>query len=192
MLLHAVKKAADERLSGPDRDAFVESFAIHVRCLRDFLWRDDRAKPDDALASDFCRSGIWTEARGPLPEALREIEGERNRIGREIVHLTYHRLDIGAESKQWHMGEILEVIADGLARFSELAEPARLGEQAREALSLMPKIIQPDPHAKPLVITPSVPGATGATRMIQPTQVTGGTIPFPGFTTRDIDTDTSR
>jgi hypothetical protein len=189
MLLHAVKKAADERLSDTDRNAFIESFAIHVRCLRDFLWRDERAKPEDALASDFCLPDAWEAARGELPEALQEIEGERNRIGREIVHLTYHRLDIEAESKNWNMGELLEVIADALARFSELADPERLAEQTRGALALMPKVIQPDPQAKPLVITQNVPGVTGATQMIQPTQVTGGTIPFPGFTAGEIERD---
>ena len=42
MLVHSVEMVADPRLSDPDRNAFIESFAIHVRCLRDFLWRDSR------------------------------------------------------------------------------------------------------------------------------------------------------
>lgn len=191
MLLHAVGKAADPRLSETDRNAFIESFAIHVRCLRDFLWRDDRAKPEDALASDFCAAGSWEEARGELPKALQEIEGDRNRIGREIVHLTYHRLDIAAESKDWNMGELLRVIAEALARFSEIAEPQRLAEETREALALIPRVVQQDPDAKPLVITPNLPGVSGATQMIQTTHVTGGTIPFPGYSADEINPDST-
>jgi hypothetical protein len=191
MLLHVVRKAADVRLSNPDRNAFIESFAIHVRCLRDFLWRDQRPRPEDALASDFCRPKVWEEARGDLPEALQEIEGQRNRIGREIVHLTYHRLDIQVDSKNWNMGDLLGVIADALARFSELADPELLAEETRGALALMPKVIQPGPHAKRLLVLPGVPGVSGATQMIQPTRVTGGTIPFPGFTASEVPGDPS-
>ena len=44
MLVHDVERVADASLSDPDRNAFIESFAIHVRCLRDFVWRDSRPK----------------------------------------------------------------------------------------------------------------------------------------------------
>ena len=86
------------------------------------------------------------------------------------------------------MGELLEVIAHALARFSEVADHDLLARQTREALAIMPKIIKADP-AEPLVITPNIPGASGATHLIQPIQVTGGTIPFPGFTAREIEGD---
>lgn len=187
MLVHAVRKAADESLSDPDRNAFIESFAVHVRCLRDFLWADNRGQPQDALASDFCAEGVWEKERGELPDALNEIEGNRNRIGREIVHLTYHRLDIEAESKSWDMSALLGEIADGLARFGDVAESDRLADDTREALALMRQVVPKDPDAETLRITSNLPGVSGATQMIQPGQVTGGTIPFPGFNADEID-----
>jgi hypothetical protein len=95
MLMHVVQRVADGGLSDQDRNAFVESFAIHVRCLRDFLWSRKRGRPGDALASDFCASGVWEQARPALPDAVRRIEGSRNRIGREIVHLRTTGLESG-------------------------------------------------------------------------------------------------
>jgi hypothetical protein len=173
MLAHSVEKVADSRLSNTDRNAFVESFAIHVRCLREFLWGERGEHPQDAFASDFCAPGVWANARPGLPAAIRAIEGKRNRIGREIVHLTYHRLDIEAETKDWDMGELRRVIADALSRFAEAAEPECLAQATRNKLALMSNFAQG-------------PGVTEATHMIQPGQITGGTIPFPGYSADDV------
>ena len=140
MLVHAAHRVAERRLSDQDRNAFIESFTTHVRCLREFLWLDRQAKyPDDARASDFCASGVWERERPQLPEAIAEIEGKRNRVGREIVHLTYHRLHIDAEEKDWDVSGLLREIAEALARFSELAEPERLSAETREYLAAMPE-----------------------------------------------------
>ena len=123
MLSHAVEKFANKRLSDQDHNAFMESFAIHVRCLRDFLWgKRRRQNPEDAFASDFCDPGVWETERAPLPAALNVIEGNRQRIGREIVHLTYHRLDIAAETKDWDLTALMCAIAEGLYEFAKVAE----------------------------------------------------------------------
>lgn len=190
MLLHTVGMAAKENQEPADRNAFIESFAVHVRCLRDFLWRDDRSRPHDALARDFCAPRIWEIARGPLPAALREIEGNRNRIGREIVHLTYHRLDIDNEAKTWKMRELLQEIMAGLAQFAHTADPRRLAERTREALALLVLLVPKD-ESTPLRITPNLPGVSGATGAINLTDVIRKTNAFPGFSADDIEADSS-
>jgi hypothetical protein len=132
MLCHAVEKFATQRLSDQDHNAFVESFAIHVRCLRDFLWgKRGPHNPEDAFASDFCDPGVWETGPPALPAALKAIEGKRQRIGREIVHLTYHRLDIKAETKDWDLTELMRAIADGLHEFAKVAKPERLHPKLR-------------------------------------------------------------
>ena len=183
MLMHSVQKVTDTSVSDPDRNAFIESFAIHVRCLRDFLWRDTRPKngPEDALASDFCAAGAWAKARPELPDALREIEGKRNRIGREIVHLTYDRLDIDAEAKKWPMGELLRGIADALACFSDIADPERLDEPTRKALASLPQLIQTEATEARSPMTTGLTAITGASQAIKP-----GTIAFPSHSEDDI------
>lgn len=186
MLMHVVRRVADRGLSDQDRNAFVESFAIHVRCLRDFLWSHKRGRPGDALASDFCASGVWEQARPALPDAVRRIEGSRNRIGREIVHLTYQRLGIGAEAKARDMSELLDEIADALAHFAQTAEPRLLTEESRQFLISMPSALRG--HARlPPSVAPHLGAVTGASQAIGPTR--GGTIAFPGHSANDIEPD---
>lgn len=47
----------------PESNALLDSFVVHVRCLRDFLWR---ARGDgyrtDAFAADFCEADDWRPA----------------------------------------------------------------------------------------------------------------------------------
>jgi hypothetical protein len=156
------------------------SLAIHLRCLRDFLWGTRRSnQPEDAFAIDFCDPGVWEQARPALPTPLVAIEGERKRIGREIAHLTYHRLDIKAETKPWDLSGLLRVIAEALGRFSEVAKPERLAEGTREALALMP----PDVRG---VVTRDFGGVSGATQVAGPIQVTKGTASFSRFTANDV------
>jgi hypothetical protein len=175
MLSHAVDKFANKQLSDQDHNAFLESFAIHVRCLRDFLWGlRKKNNPQDAAAFDFCDPGVWDQARPPLPDALRAIEGDRRRIGREIVHLTYHRLDIEAETKDWDLTALMAGIAKGLHKFAEVAREERLHPRTREALALTPKdcrvlVTRDEDHGGPTLVAASIP-------------VTGGTIAFQEFT----------
>lgn len=179
MLSHAVEKFANKRLSNQDRNAFMESCAIHIRCLRDFLWGQRRPhNPEDAFASDFCDQGVWETGRPPLPAAVNAIEGKRQRIGREIVHLTYHRLDIKAETKDWDLTELMRAIAEGLHEFAKMAKPERLHPKTRQVLALTPKdyrvlVASDNDESGPSLVAASIP-------------VTGGTVAFDGFTAGSI------
>lgn len=151
-------------------NVLLDAFAVHARCLNDFLWRDRNArKPRDAFASDFCAPGEWKRARKQLPRrALVEIRN-RGRFGREVVHLTYDRIDGSGEDKEWPCGDVLIELAGALGSFADLALPDRLWDRDRSKLSDL--LVGRDSAGPPLG---SIAGATGMT-VGQIRQFTGGT-----------------
>jgi hypothetical protein len=93
-------------------NALIESFTIHVRALRDFLYAEPRG--DDASAADYFPEGVWSAIRLPEPDVLRDA---RRRTGKEIAHLTYARLDGEADGKLWPHREIVDALRSALFRF---------------------------------------------------------------------------
>jgi hypothetical protein len=69
-----------------------------------------------------------------LPPPLAEIR-DRERTGREVVHLSYHRLGIPIATKDWAVGEILMEIIYPLEHLAVQALPERMDEPTRFALS---------------------------------------------------------
>jgi hypothetical protein len=167
MLAHTARRVAE--LVHAPRDAesnmVVECFAIHVRCLDDFLWasRGDRHELD-AFAADFCAPGVWERERGKRPPALIEVR-TRSRTGREIVHLSYHRLDVPAATKDWPVGEIAKGIIDALDVLAAHALPERLDDRTRAALRSL---------STPTHVSASPSTATHV-------GYTGGTVPFQNW-----------
>jgi len=116
-------------------NTLLDSFAIHARCLNDFLWHDrNDKKPRDAFATDFCAPGDWQSVRDGLPQAALEDVRKRRRFGREVMHLTYDRIDGEGEEKLWPCGRVLLEITGALREFATMALARRLGEKTREAL----------------------------------------------------------
>ena len=157
-----------ERRAGPrdqESNALVESFGIHTRCLRDFFWgRRRKEKPMDAFAFDFCAPDAWKRRPADIPPALADID-KRARIGRGIVHLTYHRLNVAPEIKDWPVSEIVNELSAAIHDLASGALPERMDQATRNALN------------EPLVALPHgvrpVPVATAPYR--------GGTVSFEGF-----------
>jgi hypothetical protein len=97
-----------ERLDGEEptisaNNAFLESWAIHLRNLHNFFFGEAAAWPDDMLAKDYFAADEWERLR-PNRQLGREIE----RVAKEIVHLTYARVGVTAEMKQWNLGELTD------------------------------------------------------------------------------------
>lgn len=118
--------------TGSEANVLVESFAVHARCLHDFMWRDRQRKTrdTDAFAADFCAPGIWAEVREPVPPHLANVI-ERKRFGAEVMHLTYKRISGITEQKRWPCGAIYVEIADALSKFADTALPDRLRDSTR-------------------------------------------------------------
>jgi hypothetical protein len=97
-------------------NALLESFAIHVRALLDFLYNDGPLK-DDIVASDYFDSGYWFLKRPNKPSLLEKVH--KNIINKLVAHLTYFRLNVGRE-EAWEYGKIANEIAVVFARFRDL------------------------------------------------------------------------
>lgn len=148
-----------------ESNLLLEGFAVHTRCLMEFFWGERRPRhPRDAFASDFCESGLWKP--GELLPYLAEIS-DRRRFGKEIVHLSYDRLAVDAEEKDWPVSAIVDEIVYTLAEFTHLALPERLDDETRAALEYLPHPSNAGP--------PSVATAI-------PENYSGGTIELPRFT----------
>jgi hypothetical protein len=80
------------------RNAMVESFTVHTRILLDFLYPSKMGR-DDVIADDFFDNpSTWVGQRPAESALLTEIH---RRVGKEIAHLTYARLDVTPETKPW-------------------------------------------------------------------------------------------
>jgi hypothetical protein len=76
------------------QNALLESFGIHNRNLIDFLWLDRPMKGTDAIARD------WIEG-WQAPEMSERLANVKHRVGKEMVHLSYNRLDVPEDEKGW-------------------------------------------------------------------------------------------
>ncbi len=87
----------------------LESFLVHVRNLRDFLYGAG-TNPDDVVAGDFFPGpGQWEAKRPPMPKI---IEDNRERLNRALVHVSYSRLKYKGPAKEWPSQQIAsELIA---------------------------------------------------------------------------------
>ena len=89
---------------GALNNAILESFTFHARILLDFLYAEN-PKPDDVIAEHyFDAPADWLAVRPNKSELLKSIH---KRVGKEVAHLTYARLGITAEEKQWQFAQIL-------------------------------------------------------------------------------------
>lgn len=160
-------------------NTLLESFAVHARCLNDFLWRDrGDKKPRDAFAADFCAPGDWERVRDDLPQTTLEEVRTRRRFGREIMHLTYDRIDGDGEDKQWPCGAVVLEVAGALREFATRSLADRLDAETRESLLGLRQTLEPD-SGSPLADL-RIGFITGATGMDarQFRNVTGGTVNF--------------
>jgi len=77
------------------RNLLIESFAIHVRNLIEFLWPEGEPNKDQVIAEDFL-----DRPRQPRPQHLRKAY---RRVSQEVTHLTYARSHVTREGKRWEV-----------------------------------------------------------------------------------------
>jgi hypothetical protein len=116
------------------RNALLESFVIHYRALYDFFYLP-RSKGDDMIAADFFDSpDTWAALR----PAATQLMQARKRAGKEIVHLTYARLDVPADAKHWSFGQLATDLRLVVREFAHHAPSERLEAEWREAKNVVP------------------------------------------------------
>jgi len=104
------------------RNAFLESFGIHTRILKEFF-HPSGAKDNTVLAEHYFADPMtWRNLRGRLPKALKVDR----RVGTEIAHLTYDRLDVSPEAGHWNILEIWEAMGQLITAFVQHVPPQHL------------------------------------------------------------------
>jgi hypothetical protein len=112
-----------------DINAYLESFTVHVRALTDFLYPKVTARPTDVQAQHYCSN--WPSICGTIPPLL---DDARERVGREIVHLTYRRLDVTPAQKQWFLDHVSQPLEEKLEHFARHADSQLLDPEAMAVL----------------------------------------------------------
>jgi len=107
------------------RNALLESFTLHARALVHFFFPSN-PWGDDVLAADFFPSpDVWERIRGRMAPVLAKVSP---RVGKEVAHLTYARLDVTPEAKRWPVADIATALAAIADTFRVHANPDHLGD----------------------------------------------------------------
>lgn len=106
-------------------NSLLESWVVHLRALLDFAYPAQSAKPDDIVAVDFFDDPSNWEAVRPAMSTLLILG--RERANKEIVHLSYKRIGITPEDKQWQFVELSAEIEKLMTAFLRQVPKGRLG-----------------------------------------------------------------
>jgi len=100
--------------------ALLESFIIHTCLILDFFYKPPR-KADDASVIHFIDDiKKWKRLRPSYDKYFRKFHRRRSR---EVVHLSYKRLEVEKSEKLWDIGKIVPNIRELLSAFFEAANP---------------------------------------------------------------------
>jgi hypothetical protein len=94
---HAAQSSAAESSEAIlEANVYLEAFLIHIRALSDFFERTDRtqrkgAELDDVLARDYHFAA----------QPLGLDDRVRQRINQELAHISYSRVNISPQSREW-------------------------------------------------------------------------------------------
>jgi hypothetical protein len=126
---------------GPDgvlNNVLVDSYAIHLRALIEFLYSPPR-KADDLRAVDFVEvRERWLDARGAISKPLKDAQ---ERAHKQIAHFTKKRFSDGAPEKTWRPGLEISALVAGLQLFLQQADPAKLHPSVSAAVARLASLI---------------------------------------------------
>ncbi len=90
-------------------NALIESFGIHAAIILDFML-NNKDKADDAIANDYVMDKtVWRNIASGYRKKLNFIYKRRDK---ELAHLSYERLKVGTDRKQWNFIAIGREIFD--------------------------------------------------------------------------------
>jgi hypothetical protein len=111
-------------LSQEVKNALIESFVLHLRCLLFFLY-PDQIKEDDVVATDYIADGDTHEKwrrENISPVLAKALE----RVNKEAAHLTTRRITGFTSEKAWDFQELLGEFKTVLVEFCDEADPTKL------------------------------------------------------------------
>ncbi len=113
-------------------NALLESFTIHARALFLFFYAEG-PREDDVIAEDFFpHPEDWPKIR---PAESPELKIAHERVGKQVAHLTYARLDVTPEAKPWPFIKINNELAALVKQFRETVPKDFLGTRWTESPS---------------------------------------------------------
>lgn len=110
-------------------NAILESFAIHLRNVVDFLYPGTSVKVTDVLADDFFPQGKRPVAFPSLPAKL---QAARERAHKQVSHLTTGRLTAADPGKVWMPTDLVKETLSVLVEFVRQASPDKLDRSVRD------------------------------------------------------------
>ncbi len=130
--LHVAHQLGEAR-SPWTRDALLESWTIHLRNVLHVL-RGEKAQLSDILAEDYIADWYDVLSSDLGRRAAREMGLVKDpdeehldwRINKEIVHLTYDRLDISLEARLWSVGDVTQHLGRDFQVFVDHVAPERV------------------------------------------------------------------
>jgi len=116
-------------------NAYVESFAIHLRSLLDFFYSDSQqAHKEDVLAEHYFKDpSYWNNNRPKLSDT--EISRIKGRIGTEIAHLSYKRILLSDADKLWPFIKLKMYVLNALDVFIDHVDRKLLSNSWNEKTS---------------------------------------------------------
>ncbi|MCB9720934.1 MAG: hypothetical protein H6756_08660 [Candidatus Omnitrophica bacterium] len=125
-MLYGVVERLSEQHAPQDSyliNSLLEAYVIHTQVILDFFYQP-QMKADDAKAIHFIRDvRRWKQAMPPYDRYFRKFNRRRSR---EVVHLSYHRMDIQPEDKPWNLVRTTEHVKLVVNAFLEHADPDKL------------------------------------------------------------------
>lgn len=98
-------------------NALVESFGVHARGLIEFFSNHEGPKGTDIKAHDYRFVQRWS-----APKTYK-LDGVRERVSKQIAHLTYARLEVEPGEGLWHTEKIVQPIRKWVQGFREAVAP---------------------------------------------------------------------
>jgi hypothetical protein len=126
-------------------NALLDSFAIHVRNVIDFLFVKEPKVATDAVAADY-----FDDDWEPL-EQSDHLARVKDRVGKEVVHLSYNQLAIPEDEKGWQVIGIGPEILSAFVAFAESVPAESVPEGWRDR-AYAATIAAPDLWVQPLSV----------------------------------------
>jgi hypothetical protein len=104
-------------------NALLESFVIHASIIIDFFYRPQVYGADARAIHYIADRKKWKES---LPSYQRYFKKFHTKRNKEVVHLSFNRLEVRPEERPWNARQIIKQIRKIVDLFLDQADPRLL------------------------------------------------------------------